>query len=222
MGSDSPHTLITADLRRASSGRRRLRAATVRLHLAAVWVYMHPWRREHARQTVGAVLDLVTTKQHAVFSHVHAEGYHVFDSDSPSSAAWMRSAEHVPSERCQNSGMIEAALAHRIRKVIGDRPNVTEQVPGDGAWMNATSEWSVNARIAIMVRGDGGLLVRVAKDDHAGFGAEPGANPLGVNPRGFGGWIHLEAWALTSDTALATWVERGLEFAETLPLLDDV
>jgi hypothetical protein len=48
----------------------------------AVWVYMHPWRREHARQALGAVLGLVTPEQHAVFSHVHAEGNHVFDPGS--------------------------------------------------------------------------------------------------------------------------------------------
>jgi hypothetical protein len=43
---------------------------------------MHPWRREHARQPVGAVLDLVTPKQHAVFSHVESEREQVFDPDS--------------------------------------------------------------------------------------------------------------------------------------------
>lgn len=48
----------------------------------AVWVYMHPWRSEHARQPVSAVLGLVTPEQHAVFSHVHAEGNHVFDPNS--------------------------------------------------------------------------------------------------------------------------------------------
>ncbi|WP_205326972.1 hypothetical protein [Glycomyces sp. YM15] len=47
-----------------------------------VWVYMHPWRRDYARQAVGAVLGLVTPEQHAVFSDVHAEGYHVFDPNS--------------------------------------------------------------------------------------------------------------------------------------------
>ncbi|MDN3242579.1 hypothetical protein [Glycomyces tritici] len=46
-----------------------------------VWVYMHPWRREHARQPVGAVLDLVTPKQHAVFSQVESERELVFDPD---------------------------------------------------------------------------------------------------------------------------------------------
>lgn len=117
--------------------------------------------------------------------------------------------------------MNEAALAERIRTAIGDRPNVAEQVPGEGAWVAATAEWSVNGHTAVMVRGDGGLMVRVAKADHARFGAEPGAHPMGVNPRGFGGWIQVDALALTSETALVTWVGRSLDFAETLPRLHD-
>lgn len=116
--------------------------------------------------------------------------------------------------------MNEAALAERIRTAIGDRPNVAEQVPAEGAWMDATVEWCVNGHTTVMVRADGGLMVMVAKADHARFGVAPGANPLPVNPRGFGGWIHLEARALVSDTALATWVGRSLDFAETLPVLD--
>jgi hypothetical protein len=117
--------------------------------------------------------------------------------------------------------MNEAALAERIRTAIGDRPNVAEQVPGEGAWCNATVEWGVNGHTAVMVRADGGLMVMVAKADHARFGVEPGANPLRVSPRGFGGWIHLEARALASNTALATWLGRSLDFAGTLPILDD-
>ncbi|WP_205324171.1 hypothetical protein [Glycomyces sp. YM15] len=118
--------------------------------------------------------------------------------------------------------MVEAAtMAHRIRKVIAARPNVTERAHGDGAWTNVTYEWSVNGRTAVTMQGDGGLMVRIAKDDHAGFGAEPGAKPLPMSSRGFGGWIRLDAHALTSDTTLATWVGRSLDYTETLPLLDD-
>lgn len=114
-----------------------------------------------------------------------------------------------------------AMLADRIRRVIGARPNVTEDAPGESAWMAATSAWSVNEHPAVMVRGDGGLMVRVAKDDHAEFGIEPGAEPLPMSPRGFGGWIHLDTRVLESDTALAKWVGRGLEFAATIPRTDD-
>jgi hypothetical protein len=112
-------------------------------------------------------------------------------------------------------------LAERIRTVIGHRENVAEVDPGEGAWMAATAAWSVNERMAVMVRGDGGLMILVAKDDHARFGLEPGAEPLRMNPRGFGGWIHVDVRALESDTALAEWVMRGVDFAATIPRLDD-
>lgn len=114
-----------------------------------------------------------------------------------------------------------ATLADRIRAVIGLRANVAEVDPSEGAWVAATSVWSVNERIAIAVRGDGGLMVLVAKDDHARFGVDPGAEPLPMNPRGFGGWIRVDVRALESEAALAEWVRRGLAFAATIPRLDD-
>lgn len=114
-----------------------------------------------------------------------------------------------------------ATLADRIRTVIGRRENVAEVDSVEGFWVAATSAWSVNERIAVIVRGDGGLMVLVAKDDHARFGAEPGADPRPMNPRGFGGWIHVDARALESETALAEWVRRGVDFAATIPRRDD-
>jgi hypothetical protein len=112
-------------------------------------------------------------------------------------------------------------LADRIRTVIGRRENVVEVDPIEGSWVAATSVWTVNERVAVAVRGDGGLMVLVAKDDHARFGAEPGADPLPMSPRGFGGWIHVDVRALESETALAEWVTRGIAFASTIPRLDD-
>ncbi|WP_143014883.1 TfoX/Sxy family protein [Glycomyces harbinensis] len=87
--------------------------------------------------------------------------------------------------------------------------------------MAATSAWSVNEHMAVMAREDGGLMVLVAKVDHAGFGAESGAHPIPMSARGFGGWIHVDAHGLASDGALAKWVQRGIDFAQTLPRIDD-
>lgn len=47
-----------------------------------VWVYVHPWRRANVRQPVGAVLDILSPKQHASFGYVKVEGEVVFDPGS--------------------------------------------------------------------------------------------------------------------------------------------
>jgi hypothetical protein len=47
-----------------------------------VWVYVHPWRSANARQSVGAVVDILSPKQHASFGTVTVEGAVVFHPDT--------------------------------------------------------------------------------------------------------------------------------------------
>jgi hypothetical protein len=110
------------------------------------------------------------------------------------------------------------SLADRVRELVGDRPGVAGRVlAGTGHWASAVFEWTVNEQSAVLVRADRGLVVRVSKEDHARFGAEPGAEPLPVNPRGVGGWIAVSARACESEAGLRRWVERGLDFTVTMP-----
>jgi len=47
---------------------------------------------------------------------------------------------------------------------------------------------------------------------------EPGTAPMQMGRRApMAGWLQVAADAITSDKALAVWVQRGVTFAKTLP-----
>ncbi|MQM24436.1 RNA methyltransferase [Glycomyces albidus] len=114
------------------------------------------------------------------------------------------------------------ALAERVRALADGRPGVVGLAlrPEDD-WVSGTFALTVNEHPAVVVLSDGGLMVRVAKADHAVFGAEPGVRPKPLNPRGAGGWLRVAVSADASDAELRAWVERGLAFAGTLPHPDE-
>lgn len=109
-------------------------------------------------------------------------------------------------------------LAERVQRLIGERPQVARRSwPEPRSWMSEMCEWTVKEQSALLVRSNGGLVVRVAKEDHAVFGAEPGARPEPLNPRGVGGWIQITGLASAPDAEIGKWVERGLAFTSTMP-----
>ncbi|MCG7288107.1 TfoX/Sxy family protein, partial [Cellulomonas sp. ACRRI] len=63
-------------------------------------------------------------------------------------------------------------------------------------------------------RGSGDLLVRVASDRHEELAARPGAAASRMGGRTMGrGWLTIDAAALATDEALATWLALACEAA---------
>ena len=96
-------------------------------------------------------------------------------------------------------------LAARVADLLGDRAGVTSvRMFGGLAWL-------VNGNMAVVVRGKGGLLVRVDPADHDDLLAEDGAETMIMRGRPMRGWL-----TVTTDDP-DTWAERGFAYAVTLP-----
>lgn len=102
-------------------------------------------------------------------------------------------------------------LAGRVRDLLGDQPAVTE-------WrMFGGLAWLVFGNMTVVVRGKGGLLVRVDPADHDTMLAEAGTATMVMRGRPMRGWITVAPEACATPSDLAIWVERGLAHALTLP-----
>ncbi|MGW5668092.1 TfoX/Sxy family protein [Micromonospora sp. NPDC003776] len=102
-------------------------------------------------------------------------------------------------------------LANRVREVAGRAPGIAERRMFGGLAI------MVNGNMAVVVRGAGGLMVRLHPAESERAQAEPGAQPTVMRGRPMRGWITVDPVACTSDADLARWVERGLSYAGTLP-----
>lgn len=101
-------------------------------------------------------------------------------------------------------------LADRVREVIGDQPGVTEKRMFGGL------AWLVHGHMAVAALNGGGLMVRVARDDHQEMLAEPGAATMVMGGRPLPGWITVAEQGSATRSDLATWVRRGLTYTLTL------
>jgi TfoX/Sxy family transcriptional regulator of competence genes len=105
----------------------------------------------------------------------------------------------------------DEALADGVRDVLADRPDVTaKRMFGGLAFL-------VRGNMAVAVRGQGGLLVRVDPAEHDDLLAEPGTETMTMRGRPIRGWLSVAPAACASHADLAAWVKRGLTYALALP-----
>ena len=102
-------------------------------------------------------------------------------------------------------------LAARVRDLVGREPRFAERRMFGGLAI------MLNGNMAVVVRGTGGLMVRVAPADSERLQAEPGAQPTVMRGRPMRGWITVDPSACAGDADLARWVGRGVSYAGTLP-----
>lgn len=105
----------------------------------------------------------------------------------------------------------DEALAERIRVLTAGEPVVEKKMFGGLAFL-------LGGHLAVSASGHGGLLVRVEPSQTEALLAEPGAAPMEMGGRGgMAGWLRVDAEAVADEEALATWVQRGLDHAGSLP-----
>jgi TfoX/Sxy family transcriptional regulator of competence genes len=105
----------------------------------------------------------------------------------------------------------DEALAARIRKLVGDGAEVSEQRMFGGV------AFLTGGNMAVAASGQGGLLVRVDPEASDELVATTGARPMEMRGRSMQGWLRVDAEDVASDEKLARWVERGVEYARSLP-----
>jgi len=105
----------------------------------------------------------------------------------------------------------DESLAGRIRDLVGDAPNLTEQKMFGGL------AFLIGGNMAVAASGQGGVLVRVDPDDSDDLVATTPAEPMEMRGRSMRGWLRVAAEDVSSDEELTAWVERGAAYARSLP-----
>lgn len=100
-------------------------------------------------------------------------------------------------------------LAERIRNHFGDDPDVVEKKMFGGV------AYMVRGNMAVGIHGDG-LMVRLG-DGAAAALVEPGASAMTMGGKQMKGYVVIDAGTIAHDEPLAAWIERGVEFAGSLP-----
>ncbi len=102
-------------------------------------------------------------------------------------------------------------LADRIRDMIGGDPDVTEQKMFGGL------AFLIGGNMAIAASGQGGAMIRVGPEQSGTLIETTSATMMEMRGRQMPGWLRVSSEHLRSDDELARWVERGTEYARSLP-----
>lgn len=101
----------------------------------------------------------------------------------------------------------DESLAERVDAHIGDREGITERKMFGGI------AWMLNGNMATGILGDE-LIVRVGEEAGEAALGEPGTRPFDFTGRQMRSIVMVR---VTDDASLATWVDRGLSYAASLP-----
>ena len=104
----------------------------------------------------------------------------------------------------------DETLAERIRPSLSDHSGLSERKMFGGL------AFMLSGNMCCCVT-EHGLMVRVGPDAYADALAQPHAGLMDLTGRPMKGWVLVQLEGLASDAALSQWVQRGAEFAATLP-----
>jgi TfoX/Sxy family transcriptional regulator of competence genes len=100
--------------------------------------------------------------------------------------------------------------AERVRRILSPQPDVIEKKMFGG--------------LCFMVRGSmccgltgAGFMVRVGREAYERTLAQPHARPMEFTGRPLAGFVYVDPSGYRTDTALAKWVQKGIDFVSTLP-----
>jgi TfoX/Sxy family transcriptional regulator of competence genes len=101
-------------------------------------------------------------------------------------------------------------LAERVRKQLGRRAGLAEKRMFGGLG------FLIGGNLAVAVRGDE-LLARVEPAQTEALLKERGARLFDTGRQPMKGWLVVGSAGIKDDASLATWVERGAQYAASLP-----
>src|SRR6185437_14773562 len=101
--------------------------------------------------------------------------------------------------------------ALRVRTILSRRGDVVEKnLMGGLAFLIA-------GNMACSISGKGGLLVRVGADAYQRTLQEPHVQPMRMGARTMSGFVRIDPEGYRSEASLEKWLQRGVDFAATLP-----
>jgi TfoX/Sxy family transcriptional regulator of competence genes len=102
-------------------------------------------------------------------------------------------------------------LAGRVRELVASNEGLSEQKMFGGL------AFLVGGNMAVGVSGQGGLMVRVDRDDTDALLAKPHARAFEMGGREMKGWVRVDADGVRTKRQLEPWVRRGVSYARSLP-----
>jgi TfoX/Sxy family transcriptional regulator of competence genes len=102
-------------------------------------------------------------------------------------------------------------LAARIRELIGGETGLTEKKMFGGL------AFLIDGNMAVAASSQGGILVRVDPAQSDSLVATTNAQTMVMRGREMQGWLRVDGDDLGTKRLLATWVERGVTYARSLP-----
>lgn len=102
-------------------------------------------------------------------------------------------------------------LAGRIRELVGPEPGVSEKRMFGGL------AFLVDGHMAVAASGQGGLMVRVARDEQEVLLSRKHVSPMVMRGNETRGWIRVDAEGVKTRRQLQTWVSRGIAQARSAP-----
>jgi len=104
----------------------------------------------------------------------------------------------------------DEATACRVRRALSNRSDIVEKKMMGGL------SFMVGGRMCCRVSG-AGFMVRVGPDALERMLAERHVRPTEFAGRRLAGFVRVEPEGYRTDKALASWVQRGIDFVSTLP-----
>jgi TfoX/Sxy family transcriptional regulator of competence genes len=104
----------------------------------------------------------------------------------------------------------DEGLAQRVREEMEELPGYTEKKMFGGVG------FMLHGNMATGVIGED-LIVRVGKEQYERALGEPQARPFDMTGRPMTGWVVITEAAYAPDENLRAWVQRGVDFARSLP-----
>jgi hypothetical protein len=104
----------------------------------------------------------------------------------------------------------DEGLAERAREVLVDLPGFVEKKMFGGIG------FMLRGNMACGVNGEE-LIVRVGPANYEQALRKPHTRPFDMTGRPMRGWVMVAPVGLESDAGLEDWVQRGVEFALSLP-----
>jgi TfoX/Sxy family transcriptional regulator of competence genes len=106
----------------------------------------------------------------------------------------------------------DEALAERIRELLDVEPGVSEKKMFGGV------AFLVGGNMAVSASGQGGALVRVDPAQSDQIADTTSAQVAVMRGRPMQGWLRVATQDLRTKRQLATWVQRGVAYARSLPV----
>lgn len=104
----------------------------------------------------------------------------------------------------------DEGLAQRVREALEEESPFSEKKMFGGVC------FLVKGNMACGILGDA-LIVRVGPQRYAEALKAPAARPFDITGRAMKGWVMVSSEGHAADRDLTAWVQRGLEFARSLP-----